>query len=77
MFYYKSNKKTAQLEVSIQQSLTEMDFEHILFFIEAFIEDSNDMVVFNELPELHEHIQNVIDIHNQQFLNYNIIINVA
>ncbi|CAH8285662.1 hypothetical protein EV196_10664 [Mariniflexile fucanivorans] len=77
MFYYKSNRKTSKLEVSVQQSFSEMDFERMVFFIETFIEDLNDSVIFNVLPELHEYLQYEINIHNQQLPKYNIIVNLA
>lgn len=77
MFYYKSSRNSSQLEVNIRETFTETDFERMLIFIEAFMEDSNENVVFKVLPELEEHVQNVLNNHTQNYSNYNITINVA
>tara|TARA_R110002033_G_scaffold171215_1_gene218634 strand:- start:12553 stop:12786 length:234 start_codon:yes stop_codon:yes gene_type:complete len=77
MFYYKSNRKTALLEVRVQQIFNDADFERMLIFIEALIEDSNSDVVFKVLPELEEQVKNVVNKHYQTFSNFNITVNVV
>ena len=77
MFYYKSNRNSSQLEVNIQRTFTEADFDRTLIFMEAFMEDSNEDVIFKVLPELEAHVQHILNSHNQTYSNYNITVNVA